>query len=492
MTVIRHKRFFDPTIEKLKETAQLKLDKDAGRVQQTVDYPSLYEPIPEPFIMPGFELSVDSGAHTLYKSKFVQGDQATEYARMTADYSYLNTPEFKTFLDDYIQHLLINKDLYTFYVTLDIINNPQKSWEITKYIESYGLHPIPVFHNGEDIHWLHKMLDEYPYLGISGLGQDITKQKFKNFGDQCFNAICDGHGTPRVKVHGFAMGTPEILRQYPWYSADSSTWTYMSRVGSLLVPKPVFHHGKITGFDYLSKYKVLPVTKRRRFEPLHVKHVISTLVQQWFQAFLEPEGFTMEEAQEFYHVRDILNIRLFSRIQTAAKELYKNQWDYEQGGNILFAGTPAGASSNLSRLCRLLYDVKINNMHWLGSPIYRKVLNNCLTIKQATLAKEDYRSLWSMEDARLKADPTINKPKIAPRPIKKKIERKLIVKPERLYKVSVEVSIPMLTTDRTKALTQIIEELTKQYPGITVTHKTTELIPSTIAATDTSSFENLL
>lgn len=491
MAVIKHKRFFDPTIEKLKETEQLQRDKAAGLVQRTVDYPSLYEPLPEPFIMPGFELSTDSGAHTLYKSKFVQGEQATEYARMTADYSYLDTKKFKEFLDNYIQHLLENKHLYTFYVTLDIINNPQKSWEITKYIESYGLTPIPVFHNGEDISWLHKMLDEYPYFGISGLGQDITKQKFKAFGDQCFNAICDRHGTPRAKVHGFAMGTPEILRQYPWYSADSSTWTYMSRVGSLLVPKPIFHHGKISGFDYLAKYKVLPVTNRRRFEPRHVNHVISDLVQQWFQTFLEPEGFTMEEAQEFYHVRDILNIRLFSRIQTAAKEFYKNCWDYGQGGNILFAGTPAGASSNLSRLCRLLYDTKISNMHWLGSPVYRKVLNNCLAIKQATLNGTDYRTLWSAEDAQLKVDTTISHPKIVPRPIKKKIERKPLVKPPRLYKITVEISVPITTTEREKAHQQVVQELTQLYPDAIITHKSTEWIPSSTAIA-ASSFENLL
>ena len=143
----------------------------------------------------------------------------------------------------------------------------------SEYIESYGLNPLPVFHNGEDISWFKRMIEKYEYIGISGLGQDITKTKFKHFGDACFKLICDSNGTPRNKIHGFAMGTPEILAQYPWYSADQSTWTYMSRVGTLLVPRPIIKNKQIVGFDYTTKYYGLPITTRRRFEKRHRHHI---------------------------------------------------------------------------------------------------------------------------------------------------------------------------------------------------------------------------
>ena len=93
------------------------------------DSPLLYQPIPEPLYVPNMQVSTDSGAHTLYKSNFVQGS-ATEFARKNADYSFIKTDKFKKFLDDYIKHLIENRNNYTFYVTLDIINNPQASWEI--------------------------------------------------------------------------------------------------------------------------------------------------------------------------------------------------------------------------------------------------------------------------------------------------------------------------------------------------------------------------
>lgn len=441
---------------------------ESGNIVNHVDSPLLYQPIPTPVYMPEFEVSTDSGAHTLYKSFFVQG-AATQYARLNADYSYLETPQFKKFLDDYIQDLLDKRDIYTFYVTLDIINNPEASWKITKYIESFGLHPIPVFHNGEDIYWLKRMLDEYPYIGISGLGQDITKSKFKPFGDACFKEICDSHGTPRAKIHGFAMGTPEILAQYPWYSADQSTWTYMSRVGSLLVPRPIIKNKEIVGFDHTKTYLVLPVTQRRRFEPRHVNHIQTGLRYEWLQLFAAQNGFTIEEAEQFYHIRDTLNIRLFANIQQAMKKLYAEKFAYGEGGNILFAGTPAGSSSNLSRLCRLMYEVKLQGMHWLGTPVYPKHRRNLITLKQSSLIDEDFRVHWDQQEASLKTRKTATSNE-------KRIIRRQLANQPKTYQVVLETSLTVTAKNELLAKEQAILQL--QNLGVTATPIAAVQIPT--------------
>lgn len=450
-----------------------------------VDSPLLYAPIPKPFTMPGFQISTDSGAHTLYKMFFVQG-AATEYARQNADYSYLRTKEFKQFLDTYIQNILTHKDSYTFYVTLDIINNPEESWKITKYIESYGLKPVPVFHNGEDIYWLKKMLDEYDYIGISGLGQDITKTKFKAFGDACFKEICDRHGVPQAKIHGFAMGTPELLSQYPWYSADQSTWTYMSRVGSLLVPKPIIKNKEIKGFDYLSRYLVLPVTNRRRFENNHLDNLQNGERLAWLRFFIEQEGFTLEEAQEFYHIRDTINIRLFHNIQTHIKKLYYRKYGYERGGNILFAGTPSGASSNIGRLCRLMYEIKLAGMHWLGTPVYPKHLSNCIALHTSAQKQEDFRVHWNARTVALQTNPNA----------KAKMKRKPLFKPgEKInYQVTLNVTVTLKADSQKQANELAVNSL--KGSGIDATVINTIAIPTAITApqisTQTPSFEDAL
>lgn len=46
----------------------------------------------------------------------------------------------------------------------------------------------------------------------------------------------------------------------------------MARVGSLLVPKPVFQGMELMGHDYPSLYKVIPVTNRRDVEKFHVNN----------------------------------------------------------------------------------------------------------------------------------------------------------------------------------------------------------------------------
>jgi hypothetical protein len=262
----------------------------------------------------------------------------------------------------------------------------------------------------------------------------------------------------------------------------------MSRVGSLLVPKQILKGNQLMGYDFMSRYKVLPVTERRRFEPLHVDNITSKMTKKWITEFLEREGFTLEEAKQYYHVRDLLNIRLFSRIQDAAKKLYEQNWGYGQGGNVLFAGTPAGASSNLSRLCRLLYDVKVHGMHWLGTPVYNKLLRNCLAIKTATLNGVDYRVLWDAQTAELKREVL----QVAPRPIKKKIARVPLVKSDKLYDVTFEVTLPVMAASKEKAAVLALEML-KSCEKAEAVHLRTELRPvMDSVGTEIGSFETLL
>jgi hypothetical protein len=180
---------------------------------------------------------LDSGAHSIYLKFFAKDGIYNRYDKAT--FAYTDTPEFKKYLEDYIQFLLENKDYLDLYVTLDIIGNPEKTWEIQKYIESFGLNPLPVFHYGEDFKWLEQYVNEYEYIGIGGLGQDISKSKWiPNFGDPCFEMICDTpERTPKIKVHGFAITSPDILIRYPFYSIDSTSWVMYGKYGIILIPK---------------------------------------------------------------------------------------------------------------------------------------------------------------------------------------------------------------------------------------------------------------
>lgn len=414
---------FNAQLEKYKRK-QLNLQnlKWKNLPQDLTDAEELYQYPEDDIVFKDFVVSTDSGAHSLYKEHFVVGDKISSQARLNADYSYIKTKEFKKFLDNYIAHCHEFKDLYKFYVTLDIINNPEESWRIMEYIESCGLLPMPVFHNGEDIHWLERMVEKYPYIGISGLGQDIVKAKFKPFGDACFKVICDKHGKPKCKVHGFAMGAPEIIKMYPWYSADQSTWTYMARVGSLLVPKPIINGTELVDYDYLNMYKVIPVTRRRDVEPHYIDNLSET-ARFYVQHYLDINKISVDAIKDSYHWRDVANIRLFNNIQLHAKQWYKERFDYEEGGNIYFAGTASGAGTNRSRLIRLMHDIKIDNINWLVTPVYQQHAENVRILAQTWLNGQCWKEHWDEKQASKARKSTvfvknvIDKPKVIRKPL---------------------------------------------------------------------------
>jgi intein/homing endonuclease len=92
-----------------------------------------------------------------------------------------------------------------------------------KYLEDYHhLNPLPVYHQGEDLKWFKKYVDNYDYIGVGGLGQLSTKSRwFLNVGNSIFNIICDDRGMPQRKLHGFAMTSPDLVIEFPFYSTDS-------------------------------------------------------------------------------------------------------------------------------------------------------------------------------------------------------------------------------------------------------------------------------
>src|ERR1700678_1129246 len=85
-------------------------------------------------------------------------------------------------LDTYCDFIEENKNFVTSYVCLDTIPgsfgkmdkgqreievSAQLSFENQLKMRKRGLSPIPVFHQGEQFHWLKKMLDNgEPYIGI--------------------------------------------------------------------------------------------------------------------------------------------------------------------------------------------------------------------------------------------------------------------------------------------------------------------------------------
>lgn len=146
-------------------------------------------------------------------------------------------------LDQYCDYLLANLDWITSYVALDVIipGDPeraaQESFDNFLYMRKRGLEPIPVFHVGEDISWLHRMLDQKcEYIGLSASSL-VSRNQVDDWYSYAWSHIVNSDGLPVVKAHAFGEGRVESLKQFPWYSADSTSWIYTAqRTGTVDLP----------------------------------------------------------------------------------------------------------------------------------------------------------------------------------------------------------------------------------------------------------------
>jgi hypothetical protein len=182
--------------------------------------------------IPAVDLMIDSGAF----SAFMKGEKVN--------------------LADDIAFLKANSQWIRTYVSLDVIpGSPEhpptdrerelaaiRSHANQQEMKAHGLTPLPVFHQGEAIYWLERMLrDGERYICISPREQSRRTEQ-RRWMDKAF-AVLKGTG---VKTHGLGVTRPDFMQRYPWTSVDSSTWSKSAGYGRILVPKG----NGWGGFDY--------------------------------------------------------------------------------------------------------------------------------------------------------------------------------------------------------------------------------------------------
>ena len=61
-------------------------------------------------------------------------------------------------LNDYIKFLKQHENKLDVYCCLDVIGDVEATWKNFERMEKAGLHPLPVYHVGEDEKYLHRCL----------------------------------------------------------------------------------------------------------------------------------------------------------------------------------------------------------------------------------------------------------------------------------------------------------------------------------------------
>jgi hypothetical protein len=120
------------------------------------------------------------------------------------------------------------------FMNLDVIGDQDGTWRNLSILEGLGMKPLPIITYGVDLKHLDRALENYDYIALGGLvPYTRQKDKLRAWLNACFSRVMAYHkktGTMR-RLHLLGVTTDWVLKRYPCYSSDSSSWVSCLRFG---------------------------------------------------------------------------------------------------------------------------------------------------------------------------------------------------------------------------------------------------------------------
>ena len=130
-------------------------------------------------------------------------------------------------INAFIEFIKLNIDQLDAYASLDDIADPQISIKNYEYMVDQKIMPLPTFHYGESVDVLEYYISKAEYIGLGGQVGMSTINQF-HWLQNVFTRY------PTTKFHGFGMTKIQFLKQFPWYSVDSTTYLDGSKYGLIM------------------------------------------------------------------------------------------------------------------------------------------------------------------------------------------------------------------------------------------------------------------
>ncbi len=211
------------------------------------------------------------------------------------------TKGVKVNLPRYCRWIQSNIDIIDCASVLDSIGDAQGTFQNQVAMEKLGVRPLPCFHYGEDPRYLEYYLANYEYITLGGMVPISTPKLHLWLDDIWEKYLTDGAGRPKTKVHGFGLTAIPLMKKYPWYSVDSSSWVQAAANGRIFHPT----YGDI----YLSENHPL-----RKKEGQHLDNM-PDCTQEMIYNMLENElGYDVDRLQTNYLARWAFNCWSYTEI----------------------------------------------------------------------------------------------------------------------------------------------------------------------------------
>lgn len=134
------------------------------------------------------------------------------------------------------------------FMNLDVIGDQDATWQNQSILEGLGMKPLPIVTYGVDLKHLDRALEQYDYISLGGLvPYTRQKDKLQKWLDACFSRVMAYRKRTGIlrRIHLLGVTTDWVLKKYPCYSSDSSSWVSCLRFGG----------GKAAGIKMLPRYK---------------------------------------------------------------------------------------------------------------------------------------------------------------------------------------------------------------------------------------------
>jgi len=159
-------------------------------------------------------------------------------------------------IDHYIEYIKKNRQYLHIYACLDVIGDAEGTMKNLRYMESKGVNPLPVFHNGSDFKFLEEIVEKYDHFALGGL-VPLARDRVRMDAhlNKCFRIITKKFKeTGKMpKVHGFGINSFRLWMKYPFHSTDATSWLH----GGMSRMKFIFKNNKLKRFTKNVKDKSL-------------------------------------------------------------------------------------------------------------------------------------------------------------------------------------------------------------------------------------------
>lgn len=203
-------------------------------------------------------------------------------------------------LPAFCEYIHRNSDIIKVVSVLDGIGDPLKTYQNQLKMEALGCPALPCFHYGEDERYLEHYIANYEYITLGGM-VPINKEQLRLWLDRIWNRyLTDKDGFPIRKVHGFGLTRLGLMRRYPWYSIDSSSWVQSAVNGGIMIPE--------IGTIFISSRSPQAKEEGRHFNTL------ANIEQEVIRLEIEKRGFDVIRLQNTHFARWCFNMKTFSEL----------------------------------------------------------------------------------------------------------------------------------------------------------------------------------